>query len=135
MAMLSLFTYISKSDRNVKSSEIQYVKKFLVDQFGTRNAQDLLYLYREILVKIIYPRHCPSDSRYWITTPDGTAYVLFGIAVRPMAISKRWNRKADGEFRMPLGISAVTIETIRAIFPVVAPTDLMRFWELTGMTS
>ena len=117
VAMLSLFTYISKSDRNVKSSEIQYVKKFLVDQFGTRNAQDLLYLYREILGKdynIQDIAHQIRDNMDYYSRME-LLHVLFGIATVDGDLHTA-ESQAIREISDALGISARDYETIRAIF-------------------
>ncbi|MFH1212865.1 MAG: TerB family tellurite resistance protein [Candidatus Neomarinimicrobiota bacterium] len=117
VAMLSLFAYVSKSDRTVRPSEVQYVKKFLVEKFGHQNAQDLLYLYKEILDKDYNIRDVASQIKVHMDyySRMELLHVLFGIAA------------ADGNFQAvelnairvisdALGVSAGDYESIRAIF-------------------
>ena len=117
VAMLALFAYVSKSDRNVKSSEVQYVKKFLVDKFGTQNAQDLLYLYREILGKdynIYDIAHQVRDNMDYYSRME-LLHVLFGIAAVDGDLHTT-ELKVIREIADALGISDRDYETIRSIF-------------------
>jgi DnaJ like chaperone protein len=117
VAMLALFAHISKADQTVKSSEVQYVKKFLIEKFGKDNAQDLLYLYREILNRNYSIQDVASQIRthmdYYLRME--LLHVLFGIAA------------ADGEIKPVeldaikavadhLGIYPSDLDSIKAIF-------------------
>ncbi len=116
-AMLSLFAYVSKADKQVKSSEVQYVKKFLVDKFGKSNAQDLMYLYKEILNKdynIIDISHQIRSHMDYYSRLE-LLHILFGIAkadgtIHPLEIS------AISEIGKGLGISANDYNSIKSIF-------------------
>lgn len=116
-AMLSLFAYVSKADKQVKSSEVQYVKKFLVDKFGKSNAQDLMYLYKEILNKeyniVDISNQIRSHMDYYSRLE--LLHILFGIAkadgiIHPLEIS------AINEIGRGLGISANDYNSIKSIF-------------------
>ncbi len=117
VAMLSLFAYVSKADQTVKSSEVQYVKRFLIEKFGKANAQDLLYLYREILSKN-YDIHSVATQiknhmDYYARME--LLHVLFGIAaadgeIKPIEL-QAIRTIADG-----LGIYNSDFESIKAIF-------------------
>jgi DnaJ like chaperone protein len=117
IAMLALFAYVSKSDSTVRSSEVQYVRKYLVDKFGTRNAQDLLYLYREILKKDFDPQdvskqisqHMDYYSRLELL------HVLFGIAGADNFFH-RAELNAIQEISVGLGISGKDFESVKSIF-------------------
>jgi len=117
VAMLSLFAYITKSDQTVRSSEIQYVKNYLVEKFGRRNAQDLLYLYREILRKTFNIRDVTAQIKahmdYYARME--LVHVLFGIAGADGNYHKleleAIQTVADG-----LGIHPNDYQTIKAIF-------------------
>ncbi|MGC9363016.1 MAG: TerB family tellurite resistance protein [Fidelibacterota bacterium] len=117
VALLSLFAYVSKSDQTVRSSEVQYVKDYLIKKFGTQNARDLMYLYREILKKSYnisdishqISRHMDYYSRLELV------HILYGIA------------GADGEFNPAelraiqeictgLGLSSDDHNSIKSIF-------------------
>lgn len=117
VSMLTLFAYVSKADRIVKSSEVQYVKNFLIEKFGKENAQDLLYLYREILNKDFDIKEVANQIRmhmdYYARVE--LLHVIFGIAA------------ADGEIKEDeiqaiklisdyLGIYRSDFENIQAIF-------------------
>ncbi|HRD18423.1 MAG TPA: TerB family tellurite resistance protein, partial [Candidatus Marinimicrobia bacterium] len=130
VAMLALFAYVSKSDHNLKSSEIQYVKKFLVDKFGTQNAQDLLYLYREILGKdynIYDIAHQIRDNMDYYSRME-LLHVLFGIAAVDGDLHTA-ELQVIREIADALGISARDYETIRAIFG----GGTNRFYEILGI--
>ena len=117
VAMLALFGYISKADNKVLSSEVQYVKQFLVEKFGKDNAQDLMYLYKEILNKDynLYDvtAQIKANTDYYARLE--MLHILFGIA------------GADGEFHVDelaaieaitrgLDISGKDYDSIKSIF-------------------
>ena len=117
VAMLSLFAYVSKSDKQVKSSEVQYVKQFLVDKFGKSNAQDLMYLYKEILNKdyniVDISSQIRSHMNYYSRLE--LLHILFGIAkadgiIYPSEIS------AINEISNSMGISTKDYNSIKSIF-------------------
>jgi DnaJ like chaperone protein len=117
VALLSLFAYVSKADRQLLSSEIRYVKKFLIEKFGPANAQDLLYLYKEILRKDFDIREISAQVR---SAMDYYArlellHILFGIAradgqIHPAEVA------AIQKIASGLGIQSVDFDSIRAIF-------------------
>lgn len=53
-SLLVLFGYVTRADGRIMSSEVQYVKKFLLDNFGTSFTRDMMQMYKEI-VKQEYP--------------------------------------------------------------------------------
>ncbi len=54
VSLLVLFAAVMKSDRELKRSELEYVKRFLLKQFSTQQVQDFLILFKDIL-KQDYP--------------------------------------------------------------------------------
>lgn len=117
VAMLSLFAYISKADKQVLSSEVQYVKKFLIEKFGEQNAQDLLYLYKQILKKNYNIQDVAHQIRSHMDYYSRLEliHVLFGIAgaddsYHPLELS------AILEISNGLGISSNDYESIKSIF-------------------
>ena len=117
VAMLSLFAYVSKSDKTVRSSEIQHVKKFLVEKFGKQNAQDLLYLYQEMLKKDYnihdVARQIGEHMDYYSRLE--LVHVLFGIAGADR-VFKKVELQAIQEICVGLGITVKDYESIRSIF-------------------
>jgi len=117
IAMLALFAYVSKSDNTVRSSEVQYVRKYLVDKFGTRNAQDLLFLYREILKKEFDIRDISkqiSQNMDYYSRLE-LVHVLFGIAGADSFFHQA-ELNAIREISTGLGISAKDFESVKSIF-------------------
>lgn len=117
VAMLSLFAYVSKSDRAVKPAEVQYVRQFLIEKFGRRNAQDLLYLYKEILEKDYNVREIASQIKSHMDyySRMELIHVLFGIAAADGAFQKD-ELGAIQEIADSLGILSNDYDRIRAIF-------------------
>ncbi len=117
VAMLSLFAYVSKSDRTVRSSEVQYVKKYLISKFGQSNAQDLLYLYREILKKDFnihdIARQISQHMDYYSRLE--LVHVLYGIAGADNVFQKS-ELQAIQDICSGLGISAKDHDSIKSIF-------------------
>lgn len=81
-SLLVLFGYVTRADGRVLSSEVQYVKKFLIENFGASTARDLMQMYRDI-VRQEYPiepvckqirGHVPYHERLELL------HVLYGTA-------------------------------------------------------
>ena len=53
-SMLILFGAVIKADQEVKKSELEFIKEFLIKQFNINYAQDRMRLFKEIL-KQDYP--------------------------------------------------------------------------------
>jgi len=117
VAMLVLFAYVSKADKSVRSSEVQYVKNYLINKFGKQNTQDLLYLYKEIL-KRDYNIHDVAGqiSRYMdYYSRLELIHVLYGIAGADKVFEPA-ELRAIQDICSGLGISAKDHESIKSIF-------------------
>jgi len=117
VAMLSLFAYVSKADHSLKSAEVQYVKKYLVDKFGHQNAQDLLYLYKKILSKNYNVREIAEQIRNSMDyySRMELVHVLFGIATADGYLHLT-ELEAIQEIANQMGVSGGDFESIRSIF-------------------
>lgn len=51
VSLLVLMAIIMKADKKLLNSELDYVKRFLVRQYGEREAKEQLLTFREILKK------------------------------------------------------------------------------------
>ncbi|MCF7803858.1 MAG: TerB family tellurite resistance protein [Candidatus Marinimicrobia bacterium] len=116
-SLLVLFGYVTRADGQVMSSEVQYVKRFLVDNFGTSNARDLMQMYKDI-VKQDYPiepvckqvrRHVPYSERLELL------HLLFGIASADGDLNQS-ELNAIEEISNGMGISPQDLRSIRAMF-------------------
>ncbi len=117
VAMLSLFAYISNVDKKVTSVEVQYVKRFLIEKFGADNAQDLLYLYKEILKKRYnindVTKQVKMNMDYYSRLE--LTHVLFGIANADGYLHPD-ELKAIQFISEGLGISPTDFLSIKSIF-------------------
>ncbi len=117
VAMLSLFAYVNKSDETVRSSEVQYVKNYLISKFGEKNAQDLLYLYKEILKKDYnihdISRQISQHMDYYSRLE--LVHVLYGIAGADR-VFKPSELRAIQDICSGLGISEKDHDSIKSIF-------------------
>ena len=82
VALIVLTAAIMKADGKILKSELNYVKKFLLDTFGEKKAADLVELLRDVLKKDIDLRAVCNQIR---TNTDFSTRVnildfLFGIA-------------------------------------------------------
>ena len=81
-SLLVLFAYVTKADGRVLTSEVKYVKQFLIENFGQSTASDLMQMYKDI-VNQDYPiepvckqirQHVPYHERLELL------HLLYGIA-------------------------------------------------------
>ncbi len=82
MSLLVLSAAVMKANGKVKKSELEYVKKFLVGQFGERNARDLLLALRDILDRPIPLSDVTAQISMNMAAPMRVQLMqyLFGIA-------------------------------------------------------
>ena len=115
--MLILFGAVMKADHELKKSELEFVKKFLIQQFNINYAQDRMRLFKEIL-KQDYPL---QDVGLQIKANMDHAsrlqmiHILFGLSqadgyVHPLEV------KVIHTIANYLGISRVDFESIQAMF-------------------
>ena len=116
-AMLILFAAVMKADNELKKSELEFIKKFLIQQFNVNYAQDRMRLFKEIL-KQDYPL---KDVCLQIKANMDHAsrlqmiHVLFGLSqadghVDPLEV------KVIHSIANYLGISRSDFESIQAMF-------------------
>lgn len=135
VAMLTLFAYVTRADDKIKSSEVQYVKNYLVRQFGSNNAQDMMYLYKEILNKDynIYDVTQQVKANLDYNSLLEMLHILFGIA----GADQNYSRKELGaikEIANGLGINERDYNSIRSMF-IKKGTDLDQAYEILGISS
>lgn len=117
VAMLVLFAYVTKADKKIISAEIQYVKKYLIQKFGTQNAQEMMYLYKDILNKD-YDLHqvCQQiNNNLDYYSKLEMLHILFSIANADRHIHEL-ELQVISQISNYLGISASEYNSIKAIF-------------------
>ena len=117
VSMLVLFAYVTKADKKIISSEIQYVKKYIVQKFGANNAQEMMYIYKDILNKEYNIQQvCQQINQnldYYSKLE--MLHILFGVANADNQIHEL-ELQAIQLISNYLGISATEYNSIKAIF-------------------
>ena len=82
ISLLVLSAAVMKANGKVKKSELEYVKQFLIGQFGTQNAKELLIALRDILDKPIPINQVTAQIAMNMEAPMRLQLMqyLFGIA-------------------------------------------------------
>ncbi|MBN2279661.1 MAG: TerB family tellurite resistance protein [Candidatus Marinimicrobia bacterium] len=117
VALLVLFAYVTKADKQILSAEIQYVKKYLIQKFGMGNAQEMMYLYKDILDKEYNIQHICQQVNFHLDhySKLEMLHILFGIANADKRITEP-ELQAISLISGYLGISAAEYKSIQAIF-------------------
>ena len=117
VSLLVLFAAVTKADKKVLSDEIQYIKQYLVEKFGVANAQEMMYLYKDILNKDfdLY-QVCNQINRYLDHYSKlEMLHILFGIANADRVIHKL-EIEVISKIANYLGISVSEYNSIKAVF-------------------
>ncbi|MBC8311833.1 MAG: TerB family tellurite resistance protein [Candidatus Marinimicrobia bacterium] len=116
-ALLILFAAVMKADGVQSKSELAYVKKFFVSQFGKAHAQERMQLFKEILKQDYSTAQVCAQikSNMDHATRLQLVHILFGLSqadghVHPDEV------KLIGTMSRYLGISQKDFESIQAMF-------------------
>jgi len=116
-SQLVLFGYVTRADGKVLSSEVQYVKEFLVKNFGVGHSRDMMQMYKDI-VNRDYPidpvckqirKHVPYHERLELL------HLLYGIA-RADGDLNQSELNAIEEIANGMAINPQDQRSIRAMF-------------------
>ena len=117
VALLILFATVMKADGIQSKSELEYVKKFFVNQFGKAHAQERMQLFKEILKQDYSTAEVCAQikSNMDHATRLQLLHILFGLSqadghVHPEEV------KVIGTMSRYLGISQKDFESIQAMF-------------------
>lgn len=117
ISLLVLTAAVMKSDGKVQKIELDYVKRFLVRQFGTNKAKDLLIALRDILKKEYSVRDVASQIKY--NTSYQTRLELLHYLYE-LSFADGFPNTVEQELLTDiannLGISQKDYQTIREIF-------------------
>jgi DnaJ like chaperone protein len=117
MSLLVLSAAVMKADKQVLKSELDYVKRFFLNQFGEDETERLILMLKEILKQEINLREVSVQIGQYMDYPSKLQllHYLFGIA------------SADGQYHADevavieqaaayMGISSADLNSIRAMF-------------------
>lgn len=117
ISLLILTAAVMKSDGKVVKSELDFVKRFLVTQFGEEGARELLPVLKELLSKDI-PVHdvCLQIRQYMpIAQRIQLLHYLFGISKSDGSVDHA-EAVLIGEISAYLNIDRADFESVRAMY-------------------
>ena len=131
-SLLILFAAVMKADGVQKKSELEYIKRFLVNQTGISNTKKLLLIFKEILKQEISLDQVCNQIRMQMDKPSRLQliHILFGLS------------QADGDVHSSeikiiqtisnaLGINQVEYKSIESMFK----DDLESAYSVLGISS
>lgn len=117
MSLLVLTAAVMKADGKVLKSELDYVKKFMVQNFGTASAQEGVKMLRDILNQSIpvneVCRQIQMNMNY--SARLQLLHFLFGVALADGHVDET-ERKVIERISMEMGIGNSDFESIQAMF-------------------
>ena len=117
MSLLVLVASVMKVDGKILKSELDYVKKFMVDNFGEPSAQDAIKILRDLLKQNIpvneVCRQIKNNMNY--SARLQLIHFLFGIALADSQISAA-ERQLIEQISRGMGINAEDFTSIQAMF-------------------
>lgn len=131
-SLLILFAAVMKADGVQKKSELEYIKRFLVNQTGISNTKKLLLIFKEILKQEISLDQVCNQIRTQMDKPSRLQliHILFGLSqadgdVHPSEI------KIIQTISNALGINQVEYKSIESMFK----DDLESAYSVLGISS
>jgi DnaJ like chaperone protein len=131
LSLLILSSAVMKSDQKVLRSELEFVKRFLLQQFGTAEAERQLLILRELLKKEYDLQQVGVQIRQYMEYPSRLQlmHFLFGLAAADAQVHPSELRLIT-QIAGILGISTSDFESIKAMF-VKDTTSAYRILEIT----
>ena len=116
-AMLILFASVMKADNELKKSELEFVKRFLIENFGTNYTKQRMELFKKILNQDVDINSvCNQIKNYMdINSKIQLVHVLFGL-------SKADNEIHENEINIIknianlIGLNKADFQSIKAMF-------------------
>jgi len=116
-AMLILFAAVMKADNELKKTELDFVKKFFIQQFNVDYAKDRIRLFKEILKQDLPLKKVCLQIKQFMDHPSRLQmiHVLFGLSQADGHVHSL-EVKIIHEIAMYMGISNKDFESIKAMF-------------------
>jgi len=135
VSLLILSASVMKSDQRVLRSELDFIKRFLIQQFGPLEAERQLLILRELLTKDYNIRQISNQIKQYMEYPSRLQllHFLFGLAdsdgqVHPAEI------QIIVEIAETMGINSGDFNSIKAMF-VKDTTSAYLILEITPETT
>lgn len=131
LSLLILASAVMKSDSKILKSELDFVKRFLLQQFGTNEAERQLLILRELLKKDYDLQQVGVQIKQYMEYPSRLQlmHFLFGLAAADAQVHAS-ELNIIARISGMLGISNTDFESIKAMF-VKDTTSAYRILEIT----
>ena len=131
LSLLILASVVMKSDQKILKSELDFVKRFLLRQFGESEAERQLLILRELLKKEYDIQQVGYQIKQYMEYPSRLQlmHFLFGLAAADAQVHAS-ELKLITQIAGILGISNTDFESIKAMF-VKDTTSAYRVLEIT----
>lgn len=131
LSLLILASAVMKSDNKILRSELDFVKRFLLQQFGADEAESQLLILRELLKKDYDLQQVGFQIKQYMEYPSRLQlmHFLFGLAAADAQVHAS-EIKLITQISGILGISNSDFESIKAMF-VRDTTSAYRILEIT----
>ena len=131
LSLLILASAVMKSDEKILRSELDFVKRFLLQQFGSDEAERQLLILRELLKKEYDLQQVGVQIKQYMEYPSRLQlmHFLFGLAASDAQVHATELRLIT-QIAGILGISNSDFESIKAMF-VKDTTSAYRILEIT----
>ena len=82
-AMLVLFAAVMKADGELKKTELEFVKRFFIENFGVQYAQEIMPVFKKILNQNINIQDICKQIKAHMDMPSKLQliHILFGLSV------------------------------------------------------
>ncbi len=131
VSLLMLSAAVMKSDQKILKSELEFVKQFLLRQFGADEAEKQLLMLRDLLKKEYDLQQVGLQIKQYMEYPSRLQlmHFLFGLAAADSQIHAE-ELKVISQISGILGIKSTDFESIKAMF-IKDTTSAFRILEVT----
>jgi DnaJ like chaperone protein len=116
-SLIVLSAAVMKADGKVVKSELDFVRRFFIQQFGEQLARENILVLRELLKKEINIREVSNQIRIYMDHPSRLQLIhyLFGISMADGHVHAK-EVELISKISTYLGISTMDFDSIRAMF-------------------
>ena len=116
-AMLILFAAVMKADNELKKSELEFVKRFLIENFGTHYTKQRMELFKKILNQNIdVKKVCLQIKKHMdLNSKIQLIHVLFGLSNSDNEIHKS-ELNIISDIANFIGVGSSDFNSIKAMF-------------------
>jgi len=116
-AMMILFAAVMKADGELKKTELEFVKRFLIENFGTQYAKERIQLFKKILEQDINIQQICSQIKQHMNAHEKRQliHILFGLSKADNEVHKN-EINIIIEISNSIGLNANDLDSIKAMF-------------------